>query len=97
MTVRTFRQCVRDNETPPAGLSPILQSLWWAFNADWDKAHATAQAIPDELGSWIHANLHREEADLANAHYWYARANRHMPDNPVDEERNEILGVVLAG
>lgn len=96
MTPDTFRQCVVENPAPPAGLPTLQQSLWWALKGDWDRAHTIVQSIPGEQASWAHANLHREEGDLANAQYWYARAGRHMPDTPIAVERDAIIGEVLA-
>ncbi len=96
MTTQDFIQCVTDNTAPPAALPPIQQSLWWAIKGDWDQAHTIVQGIPDETGSWVHANLHREEGDLANAQYWYARASRHMPNSEIEEERKTILAAVLS-
>ena len=32
----------------------------------------------DELACWLHAVLHRQEGDLPNAQYWYARCGRRL-------------------
>ncbi len=65
--------------TPPAGLSPAAAALWLARAGRWDEAHDLCQDVPDPDGAWIHALLHREEGDLGNAGYWYARAGRSAP------------------
>jgi hypothetical protein len=80
---------------PPAGLSHALEALWWAEKGDWHKAHECAQAQEDATGAWVHGCLHREEGDLANAGYWYARAGKPVPDGPLAVERDEIARALL--
>lgn len=72
----------------PAGLRPELQALWLARAGRWDAAHDLCQNVPDPAGAWIHAWLHREEGDLGNASYWYARAGKVAPPRsfPLEEE-----------
>jgi len=64
---------------PPAQLDAIARTLWFAKAGRWDDAHDLCQDLPDPAGAWIHAWLHREEGDLSNAAYWYARARRPVP------------------
>ena len=47
---------------------------------DWQAAHAIVQDDPSDLGSWAHGIVHILEGDLANAGYWYRRANRPLPE-----------------
>ena len=54
-------------DAPPQSLSEPLQAMWYARKGDWETAHNIAQSIGTELGSWIHAYLHRVEGDLTNA------------------------------
>ena len=75
MNIGEFRESLR-SATPPAGLSPALEGLWWDAKGDWTKAHEFAQLDEGPDGSWVHAYLHRKEGDLANAKYWYHRADR---------------------
>lgn len=71
----------------PAGLSEPLRAMWHAKAGQWEQAHEIAQDIKTPNGSWIHAFLHREEGDLANAGYWYRRAGMTMPkDFEIAEE-----------
>ncbi|HEX8427784.1 hypothetical protein [Hymenobacter sp.] len=64
-------------QAPPAGLSPLLQALWYAGRDEWSKAHDIAQDHEGEpLHDWLHALLHRQEGDASNAAYWYQRAGR---------------------
>ena len=48
-------------DAPPQSLSEPLQAMWYARKGDWETAHNIAQSISSELGSWIHAYLHRVE------------------------------------
>jgi hypothetical protein len=80
---------------PPAGLSKALEALWWAGKGDWQKAHQCAQAQEDAIGAWVHACLHREEGDLANAGYWYARAGKPVAAGSLTVERDEIACALL--
>jgi len=82
-------------DDPPQSLSEPLQAMWYARKGDWETAHNIAQSISTELGSWIHAYLHRVEGDLDNAGYWYRRAN-HLPHSgSTDAEADEIINSIL--
>lgn len=82
--------------TPPTQLSRALQALWFDGQGDWETAHQYAQDIDDEIGSWVHAYLHRKEGDLPNARYWYRRAQRPVASGSLQEEWQamvlELLG-----
>ena len=43
---------------------------------DWQAAHLIVQEDPSALASWAHGIVHLMEGDLANAGYWYRRADR---------------------
>ena len=76
MTFETFRRSLSE-AMPPEDLNFALQALWWAGKGDWDQAHASAQKQEGDPGcDWVHAYLHRQEGDLANARYWYRRAGQ---------------------
>ena len=96
MNTAEFLTSVQTDAEPPSSLSRELQSLWQACKGDWDRAHQIVQDIPSPEGSWVHANLHREEGDLGNARYWYARAGKSESTVPVDEERKQIIEALLA-
>lgn len=81
---------------PPAGLADGLRALWHAEKGEWEQAHGIAQDLHTPEGSWIHANLHRDEGDLWNARYWYDRAGRPESRQTVAEERHEIAAALLA-
>lgn len=74
-------------DAPPAGSSPALQALWWVRRGDWARAHEGVQAHEGEPDcDSVHAHLHRQEGDLANAGYWYRRAGRSVSQQSLDAE-----------
>jgi hypothetical protein len=81
---------------PPAGLRPVLASLWHDARGDWDAAHRVAQDVEDAEGSWVHAYLHRKEGDAGNAAYWYRRAGQPVASGSLDVEWDRIAAALLA-
>ncbi len=69
--------------------------MWQDAKGNWSGAHAIAQAIEDQTGSWIHAYLHRKEGDLRNASYWYRCAGRSPADDPLNDEWDRIVSSLL--
>lgn len=83
-------------EGGPNGNWPdTLKALWFDARGDWEASHALAQDIHNQIGSWIHAYLHRKEGDDFNAGYWYGRAKKPFPTIPLQEEFKQIVGFVL--
>jgi hypothetical protein len=82
---------------PPAGVSPLLQALWWDARGDWDKAHECIQADQSRAGAAVHAYLHRKEPDLSNARYWYNRAGRTPATGTLDQEWDALATELLSG
>nr|WP_299068857.1 hypothetical protein [uncultured Allomuricauda sp.] len=80
---------------PMADWPLALQSLWWAAKGDWNSSHDIAQDLHTEMGSWIHAYLHRLEGDEWNAGYWYRQANRSLPEITLEDELRELIAFVL--
>lgn len=95
MTLEEFLESAAHEDAPPVSLSQALQALWHAERGEWEQAHRIAQDDGSRNGSWVHANLHREEGDIGNAGYWYARAGKEMPDTTVVEERRALIAVLL--
>ena len=57
----------------------LAEALRLAEQGAWQGAHAIVQRDEeDPLSCWIHAVLHRQEGDLMNARYWYARCGRRL-------------------
>jgi len=94
MNLQQFQASLTE-ATPPANLSLALQALWQAGKGDWKAAHTLAQSQEDQVGSWVHAYLHREEGDAANAAYWYRRADQPVATQPLAEEWAAIAGALL--
>lgn len=80
---------------PPPGLRAAVQALWWQAKGDWGRAHQAAQADEGREAAWVHALLHREEGDLANADYWYRRAGQRRPAGPLAAEWQAIAAALL--
>jgi hypothetical protein len=80
---------------PPETLSQLALSLWYDAKGDWEAAHTIIQDLEDKTAAWIHAYLHRKEADAGNAGYWYKRAGKKMPDYSLEKEWEEIINAVL--
>ncbi|MFO1050630.1 MAG: hypothetical protein U1F36_00280 [Planctomycetota bacterium] len=86
-----FRRSLADI-TPPADASAPLRGVWHALRGEWAAAHDAVQDDTAEC-AWVHAALHREEGDPANAGYWYRRASR----TPAQGEfRDEYLAIAAA-
>ena len=97
MTAADLARSADSDVSPPAGISTAVKALWLAKAGRWDDAHDLCQEIHGVAGSWIHAYLHREEGDLSNAAYWYARAGKPTPAASVTlaEEWLEIVSELL--
>jgi hypothetical protein len=97
MSLEELRRSLAADPAPPAGATLALQALWHAARGDWNAAHGCAQEDHSRDGSWVHAHLHRQEGDLGNAGYWYARAGRRMPpaSSTLEAEWEEIARALL--
>jgi hypothetical protein len=72
----------------------LFNSLNIEKKGDWDTAHQIVQHIEHPIAWWIHAYLHRKEPDIANASYWYSRANQPIPDYDFDREWQELYDLI---
>lgn len=69
-----------------------------ALAGRWREAHEIVQQDEEsEMACWIHAVLHRQEGDLPNARYWYARCGRKLrkgvsPEDELREIRSALKG-----
>ena len=83
-------------DSPPAGLIPALEVLWYLRKGNWDRAHAIVQENEnDNAYALVHAHLHRIEGDLANAGYWYRRAGKKATDAVLEEEWKSLVAHFL--
>ena len=94
MTLEEFRATLLQ-PAAPAELPTALRAMWEDAKGNWSGAHAIAQGIEDEMGSWIHAYLHRKEGELANAGYWYRRAGKPAAHDTLDDEWDRIVSSLL--
>ena len=86
---------MKDEGVVPDDIPPLLQALLLDASGDWENAHRIAQNALSRDGSWVHAYLHREEGDLANASFWYRSAGRPTPGISLDEEWEYIAMALL--
>lgn len=78
-----------------ATLADAVESL---EAGDWQAAHVIAQGDGSALGSWAHGIVHLMEGDVANAGYWYRRADRALPEvSRINEEIAALKAQVEAG
>lgn len=80
---------------PPAGVSKLLQVLWYEAHGDWDRAHKLAQSQKGKAAAAVHAYLHRKEGDLSNADYWYERAGAERPRGLFEKEWEALVIALL--
>ena len=93
MTLEQFLQSLA-HPKPPGAAAP-LQALWHLGRKEWELAHALVQSENDHASAWVHAHLHRVEGDLANARYWYRRAEKPPSSAPLDDEWRSIAVALL--
>ncbi|MGW9686550.1 hypothetical protein [Flagellimonas sp. 2504JD1-5] len=84
-----------DFPKPNAEWPEALQALWWDAKGNWNASHNIAQDLHTEMGSWIHAYLHRKEGDKWNAGYWYRQAGRSFPACSLEKELEQMVEYVL--
>jgi len=94
MNLAEFRESLQD-KNPPVGLSYALQALWWDGKGNWERAHESAQQDEGTDGAWVHAYLHRKEGELANAQYWYRRAEHAAGYGDLQREWESMVGELL--
>lgn len=94
MTISEFKESLSSSR-PPEGLSAPLLGLWYAGSGNWEKAHSTVQEDPGPEAAWVHAHVHKQEGDLSNAAYWYARATRNTMKLSLEQEWEEIAKALI--
>jgi hypothetical protein len=83
-------------DSPPAGLTAALASLWWDAKGEWAQAHGLVDELETKEAMAVHAYLHRKEGSLANADYWYARAGRRFHRPAIEDEWNALVAGLLS-
>lgn len=94
MTLDEFRKTASAG-TEPLGLTRPLRALWWAARGEWERAHGMIDDDETPDGMWVHAHLHRQEGNLANARYWYDRAGKPERTGSIEEEWKTITSQLL--
>ncbi|MEO6915198.1 MAG: hypothetical protein ABI151_05620 [Chitinophagaceae bacterium] len=90
MTYTEFINSLLDT-MPPASARDYLKVLWFEKKGQWKQSHDIAQEIHNEVGSRLHAYLHRREGDNGNARYWYNQAGLPFPKVTMDEEWESMV------
>ena len=83
------------NDKPDVEWQDGLKALWYDAKGDWEASHNIAQDLPTQLGSLIHAYLHRKEGDEFNAGYWYRQSNSSFPKISLEDELQKIVESIL--
>ena len=94
MNIERFQSTITNGE-PPENLHPLLNALWHDAHGDWKRAHEIVQGEKGSDAAAVHAYLHRKEGDLANADYWYGRAQRVRPDAALTVEWRGLVELFL--
>ena len=95
MNLEEFLLSADRDASPPTALSQPLQALWYAQKGLWEMSHEITQELHTKEGSWIHAHLHREEGDMGNARYWYAKSGHPESSDDLANERLAIIEYLL--
>ncbi|MGB5985932.1 MAG: hypothetical protein WBG37_11555 [Desulfobacterales bacterium] len=78
-----------------AHTSQLITALELDRDGDWDGAHNIVQRLDAMDANWIHAYLHRKEGVMWNAHYWYRRVDKAVPDYSLAQEWRELYDFVI--
>jgi hypothetical protein len=91
MTVEEFKVSI----APEAGWPAPLEALWWDAKGDWGRAHGLVDELETREGMAVHAYLHRKEGAEWNADYWYRRAGMDSRRETLEQERDELVEMLL--
>jgi len=76
----------------------LTEAIDHALSGNWRDAHEIVQEDEEsELACWLHAVLHRQEGDLPNARYWYARCGRKLRKRVSSEDELREIRSALKG
>jgi hypothetical protein len=74
----------------------LAEAVRHALCGNWREAHEIVQEDDqDATACWIHAVLHRQEGDLPNAQYWYARCHRRLRERVAPEDELREIDATL--
>lgn len=77
-------------------MSTLNEAIEHLEAGDWQAAHAIVQSDSSALGSWAHGIVHLLEGDRRNAGYWYANAQRQLPNDDAIEREIAALKEAMA-
>ena len=60
-------------------LSDHRRALDHLKRREWQKAHELVMDLEDRVAYHMHGLVHRQEGDMENARYWYAKAGLPLP------------------
>jgi len=80
----------------PKNWPEALKSLWYDAKGNWEASHDIAQEMNNNMGSWMHAYLHRKEGDEFNARYWYRQAGKSFPTCTLEMEHQKMVEFILS-
>ena len=83
------------HDSPPAGLTPDIEALWWDAHGDTKRALQLVEEEPGLNAVWVRAYLRRKLGDEAIASYWYSKAIRPVAKGSSVTERDVILKVLI--
>lgn len=94
MNLSDFKKSLLEPQ-PPAGISIMLESLWYEGKGDWEHAHDLVNDLTGQDAAYVHAYLHRKEGDQWNASYWYRNAGKPKPSCTLEEEWEILVNYFL--
>ena len=77
-------------------MTDMKRALTLLEGGDWEAAHRIVQDDESAIAAWAHGIVHLMEGDVANAGYWYRRAERPLPPGDRVTAEIEALKQVLA-
>ena len=95
LTISEFKTSL-EKSLPEAHWPATLQAMWYDAKGNWQKAHDIVEHMHTNMGSHIHAYLHRKEGDRFNAGYWYRQAGQPFPSVTLEEESWDIVAIIIA-
>lgn len=90
-----FLRSLNQNE-PNLDWPEALRAMWYNASENWEASHNIAQDLHTDIGSWIHAYLHRKEGDDWNAGYWHQKIGKSLPKKSLALEAEELVGDIIA-
>ena len=78
-----------DNPSSLAAKATRAGLLLW--NDDMYASHDVSNSIPEQVGSYWHGIMHRQEADYGNSKFWFSKVGDHEVFNGLYTDASNIL------